>query len=90
MVHLSEHHFTVVVMINDFNHESSQAITKDLITIVLKEFNVIGIIPYFDFFPWGFVIIGVPVALFVVIFLKLRRLKVNKKSRKANDPSCSK
>jgi len=84
MVHLPEHHFTVVVMINDFNHKCSQAITKDLIANVLKEFNVIGIIPYFDFFPLGFVIIGATMTLLVIIFFKLRRLKANKKCGKVH------
>ena len=84
MVHLPEHHFTVVVMINDFNHECSQAITKDLIANVLKELNVIGIIPYFDFFPLGFVIIGATMTLLVIIFFKLRRLKANKKCGKVH------
>jgi len=84
MVHLPEHHFTVVVMINDFNHKCSQAITEGLITKVLKEFNVIGIIPYFDFFPLGFVIIGATMTLLVIIFFKLRRLKANKKCGKVH------
>ena len=84
MVHLLKHHFTIVVMINSFNHECSVAITKDLIANVLKELNVIGIIPYFDFFPLGFVIIGATMALLVIIFFKLRRLKANKKCGKVH------
>jgi D-alanyl-D-alanine carboxypeptidase len=83
MVHLPEHHFTVVVMINDFNHKCSQAITKDLIANVLRELNIIGIIPYFDFFPLGFVIIGASLALLGMILLRIRRrLKANKKPGK--------
>lgn len=85
MVHLPEHHFTVVVMINSFNHECSAAITKDLIANVLKELNVIGIIPYFDFFPLGFVIIGASLTLLVIIFFKLRKLKANKKCGKVHN-----
>ncbi|GAG74624.1 unnamed protein product, partial [marine sediment metagenome] len=83
MVHLPEHHFTVVVMINSFNHECSAAITKNLITNVLRELNVIGMIPYFDFFPLGFVIIGASLTLLVIILLRIRRrLKANKKPSK--------
>lgn len=37
MVHLPDHHISVVAMINSFNHNCSQAITTDLITTVLKE-----------------------------------------------------
>ena len=77
MVHLPEHQVTVVVMINAFDGDTSHAITQDLIATVLREFNVIGIIPYFDFFPWGFAPFGA--TLLVIIFFKLRRLKANKK-----------
>ncbi|GAH03431.1 unnamed protein product, partial [marine sediment metagenome] len=73
MVHLPEHHFTVVVMINDFNHKCSQAITEDLIANILRELKVIGIIPYFDFFPLGFVIIGASLNLLRIILLRIRR-----------------
>ncbi len=83
MVHLSEHHVSVVVMVNAFNHECSATITKGLIREVLKELKVIGIIPYFDFFPLGFVIIGASLALLGIILLRIRRrLKANKKPGK--------
>jgi D-alanyl-D-alanine carboxypeptidase len=81
MVYLPEHHFTIVVMMNDFNDEYSQAITKDLIAKALKEYNVIGIIPYFDFFPYGFLLIGVSTILLVLIIRYMRRkLRANKRS----------
>ena len=73
MVHLPEHHFTFVVMINDFNHKCSLAITKSLIKEVQKEFNIIGIIPYFDFFPLGFLIIGATTTLLIIILIRFRR-----------------
>jgi len=69
MVHLPDHHISVVVMINSFNHDCSQAITTDLITTVLRENDVIGIIPYFDFIPWGVLMIAG--ALFITILLAL-------------------
>ena len=69
MVHLPDHHISVAVMINSFDHSRSQAITRDLITTVLKENNVIGIIPYFDFIPWGVMMIGG--ALFTIVMLAL-------------------
>jgi D-alanyl-D-alanine carboxypeptidase len=69
MVHLLDHHISVVVMINSYNHDCSQAITTDLITTVLREYNVIGIIPYFDFIPWGVMLIAG--ALFIIIRLAL-------------------
>jgi len=77
MVHLPDHHISVVVMINSFNHDCSQAIRTDLITTVLKENNVIGIIPYFDFIPWGVMMIAG--ALFIAIALALWILRKRKK-----------
>ena len=66
-------------MINDFNHKCSQAITEDLIANILRELKVIGIIPYFDFFPLGFVIIVASLNLLRIILLRIRRrLKANK------------
>lgn len=79
MIHIPEHHFTVVVMINDFNHNCSRAITKGLIKVVLKEFNAIGMIPFFDFFPLGFVVIGSIITVLVIIILKLHRIRAKKK-----------
>jgi len=77
MTHLPEHHISVVVMINSLNHNCSQAITTDLITTVLREYNVIGIIPYFDFMPWGvLMIVG---ALFIIIMLALWTRRRRKK-----------
>ena len=79
MVHMPEHHVSVAVMINSFNHDCSQAITTDLITAVLKENNVIGIIPYFDFFPYGVLMIGA--TLFVTIIFVLWIKKKHGKER---------
>ena len=74
MVHLPDHHISVVVMINSFNHNCSQTITTDLITTVLREENVIGIIPYFDFIPWGVLMIaGVLFAIIVLVLWSRRR-----------------
>ena len=77
MVHLPDHHISVVVMINSFDHKCSQAIATDLITTMLRENGVIGIIPYFDFIPWGAFLIAV--ALFIVINLILWIRKRRKK-----------
>ena len=73
MIHLPEHHITLVVMINDFNHDCSLSITKALTKEVLKEFNILGIIPYFDFFPFGFLIMGAITTLLIIILIRYRR-----------------
>lgn len=73
MAHLPEQNFSVVVMINDFNHDCAHDITKNLITTILKDMDVIGIIPYFDFFPLGVLIIGSTTTLILIIFYKILR-----------------
>jgi len=72
MVHLPEHHVSVVVMVNAFHNKSAEVITQGLITEVLKELNVRGIIPYFDFIPVGLFIISFPI-LITNIILRIRR-----------------
>lgn len=49
MVYLPKHHLSVVVMINNMNHQCSEDILKNLINISLKELNDFSIIPVFDF-----------------------------------------
>ena len=73
MVYLPEHHVSVVVMVNAFPIKSAGAITKGLTAEVLKELNVIGIIPYFDFFPFGLLIVGFTIFLITIIILRLRK-----------------
>ena len=79
MIHLPEHHITIVVMINDFNHDCSFAITKSLTKVILKEYNILGLIPYFDFIPFGFLIIVTITALVIIILIQLRRILKSKK-----------
>ena len=80
MVHLPEHHITIVVMINDFNHGCSLAITKSLTKVVRKEFNILGLIPYFDFFPFGFLLIGAITTLLILFSIRLWRKAHNIKT----------
>jgi hypothetical protein len=41
-------------MINGFEHDCSEEITKKITGNILREFDAIGIIPYlyYKFFPW--------------------------------------
>ncbi len=73
MIHLPEHHLSVAVMINSFDHKCSAAITKGLTTKVLRDLGVIGIIPYFDFFPYGLMMIGAALSLMTIIVLLIRK-----------------
>jgi len=75
MLYLPDHHFSVVVMMNDFNHKYPHAIAKNLITVVLRESDVIGIIPYFEFFPLGFLLIGVTTTSIVLLLVHIMRRK---------------
>ncbi len=81
MVHLPDHHISVVVMINSFDHSCSRTITTDLITAVLRENNVIGIIPYIDFMPYGVLMIGGTLLVAIILVLRLKR-KHRKRGRR--------
>jgi D-alanyl-D-alanine carboxypeptidase len=78
MVYLPKHHLSVVVMINNMNHQCSEDILKNLINISLKELNDYSIIPAFDFFPWGSLII------FWLLFLSLLIWRILKRRKKRN------
>jgi len=73
MVHLPENHLSVVVMINSMNHQCTEFILKNLINISLKELNAYSIIPSFDFFPLGFVIIGATMFWIALFIIRVRR-----------------
>ena len=62
-------------MINSFDHKCSHAVTKGLIKAILKERGEIGIFPYLDFFPMGFILIGASAfwIFFFVLRIKRRR-----------------
>jgi len=75
MVYLPEFHVSIVVMINAFPNKSADVITKGLIRIVLKELKGIGLIPYFDFFPWGFFLICTIIFVVNMIILLISRRK---------------
>jgi len=77
MIHFPEHHFSVVVMVNNFG--GSTEITKELIHTVLKEKGIIGIIPYFDFIPFGLLMVIIATILLIVILVRIiRRMKRRK------------
>lgn len=73
MVHLPEHHMSVVVMINAFPNRCAGVITKGLISNILREYKIIGIIPYIAFFPYGFVLISAAIYWTVFIIIRLRK-----------------
>ena len=75
MVYLPEYHVSIVVMINAFPSESINVITKGLIRTVLKDLGAIGIIPYFEFFPTGFLIICIFISVIVIIISFSRKKK---------------
>ena len=72
MVYLPKHHLSVVVMINSMNHRCSEYILKNLVNISLKELNDYSIIPAFDFYPWGYIII---ISITIIIFNIWRKMK---------------
>jgi D-alanyl-D-alanine carboxypeptidase len=71
MVHLPEHHLSVVVMVNAFPTKSIDVITKGVIKVVLKELDVIGLIPYFSFFPYGFIMLCAAISITTLIMIRV-------------------
>jgi D-alanyl-D-alanine carboxypeptidase len=73
MVHLPEHHLSIAVMVNSFGHGHATDITTDLITCLLTDFGVLGILPYIDPFLWkGFL---VSATIFLIVNIVIRRRK---------------
>ena len=75
MVHLPKQHLSVVVMINNMNHQCSRYISKKLINISLKELNTYSIIPLY---PFGFIIIAAATYWIVFIIIRIRRNRKRK------------
>jgi len=73
MVHLPEHHVSVVVMLNSFDHKGSFAITKELISCVLKDLGVRGMIPFIDPFFWKGFLVSATIFLMVNIIIRKRK-----------------
>lgn len=76
MVYLPKYHLSIVVMINNMNHQCSQHILKNLTIASLKELNAYDIVPLI---PYGYIIIAIMTYWLVVIIIRIRRkrLKVN-------------
>ena len=75
MVYLPKQHLTVVVMINNMNHQCTQYILKNLTNSSLKEMKAYSIIPLF---PYGIVNIPAACFLLVVIIIRIRRKRKRK------------
>ena len=67
-------------MINSMNHECTEYILKNLINVSLKEINAYSIIPGFEFFPYGIIIIVAIISwtVFIVIFIRHKSKKKDK------------
>ena len=75
MVFLPKHNLTVVVMINNMNHQCTQYILKNLTNISLKELNAYSIIPLF---PYGIIIIVAVCFWLVAIIIRIWRKRKRK------------
>ena len=75
MVYLPAYHVSIVVMINAFPNEGADVITKGLIRIVLRELKAMGLIPYVEFFPTGFVIICAGISVITMVVFRIRKRK---------------
>ena len=75
MVYLPKYHVSIVVMINAFPNEGADVITRGLIRVVLKELKAFGIIPYFEFFPTGFIILCISISLLTLLISYIMKRK---------------
>ena len=73
LIYFPEYHISIVVMINAFPNYGADVITKGLIKLVLTEIDAIGLIPYFELFPTGILIIGGSISLIIMVIFRLRK-----------------
>lgn len=77
MVYFPEYHVSVVVMINAFPNKAADVITTGLSRVVLNDLKALGIsqyiLPYFDFYRFGYIaIISISIWIVVIVY-KIRR-----------------
>lgn len=77
MVHLPDHHFSVAVMINGFNHDCSRDITRKITEALLLELDTLNIFQYlfYVFSPWGPILVAAIAIWTVVIAVRIRKKK---------------
>lgn len=73
MVYLPDYHIGVVVMVNAFPNKSASVIAKSLIRETLKEMNAIGVFPYIEFFPTGFLMLCIISGLSMITYSVIKR-----------------
>lgn len=73
MIYLPKNNLTVVVIINNMNHQCSSSLVKDLVKISLKELNAYSIIPAFDFFPYGLILSAAVLFWITYIIIRIRK-----------------
>jgi CubicO group peptidase (beta-lactamase class C family) len=73
MIYLPDYHISIVVMVNAFPNKTATVITKAMIKETLKEINAIGIIPYIEFFPTGFLILCIVSILSMITFSIIKK-----------------
>ncbi len=81
MVYIPEHHVSVVVMINAFPNEGADEITKGLIKVILKDFNVYGVLTLIKANPVYFIVAALAIIYWTIFWIiRIKR----KKRRKPN------
>ena len=71
MVHLPEHHVSIVVMVN--TERRSEGITRDLIACVLRDSGVLGRLPYIDPFFIKYALLCITVFVTVNVVIRKRK-----------------
>ncbi len=81
MIHLPDNNLSVVIMINSMNYRCLRYIFTNLINVSLKEINAYSIIPGFEFFPYGIIIIVAILSWTVSIVILIRHRSKRKNDR---------
>lgn len=77
MVYLPKQQLTLVVMINNMNHQCTQHILKNLTNASLKELNDYAVVPLF---PYGLILILAAVYWILILGIRIRRMRRKKSS----------
>jgi len=75
MVYLPDHHFSVAVMINGFEHKCSEKITKEVIGKMLRSTDSIDVISYlyYKYSPFDVIILCAVLSWIIAIALHVRK-----------------
>jgi D-alanyl-D-alanine carboxypeptidase len=75
MVYLPEYHISIIAMINAFPNKGADVITKGLIKENLRELDALGLIPYFELFPTGFILFCSVISVTTLLLVLIKKIR---------------